>query len=237
VETDAAFGMARSVEDARGMAGDADGGSVFEGAVGRKDFGRGDADPGGLLIHNVELREIVLVEEDGGAGGFFEEGRAADVVDVGMGDDDLLQREFVLGEEGEDLGDAVAGVDDHGLAGGLVAEDGAIALEGADGEGFLDHGYFYCLPRDGGLTWDDRSFFFSIEMALCWRNARSRSTSSGQAIRCVQDDREMGRRHGLPFDFSGGESPVLPGATCSWVWFGRCWRRRGPSVGGWSDAA
>jgi hypothetical protein len=144
VEADAAFSMAGSVEDAGSVAGDADGGSVFEGGVGGKDFGRGDSDPGGLLVHDVKLGQVVLVEEDGSAGGFFETGGAADVVDVGVGDDDLLQSELMVREAGEDLRDVVTGVDDHGFARGGVAEDGAVALEGTDGEGFADHGYFYC---------------------------------------------------------------------------------------------
>lgn len=62
------------------------------------------------------------------------------MVDVSVGDDDLLDGELMLGEEGEDAGDVVAWVDDDGLAGGFVAEDGAVALEGTDRESFEDHG-------------------------------------------------------------------------------------------------
>ena len=65
---------------------------------------------------------------------------SGDVVDVGVGDEDLLDGEVVLGEEGEDVGDVVAGIDDDGFAGGLVAEDGAVALEGTNGDCFKDHG-------------------------------------------------------------------------------------------------
>jgi hypothetical protein len=70
----------------------------------------------------------------------FEAVGAGDVVDVGVGDDDLLDGEGVPGEQGEDAGDVVAGVDDDGFAGGFIAEDGAVALEEAYGEGFEDHG-------------------------------------------------------------------------------------------------
>jgi hypothetical protein len=62
------------------------------------------------------------------------------VVDVGVGDDDLLDGEGVLGEEHEDAGNVVSGIDDNGFAGGFIAEDGAVALEGAYGENFVDHG-------------------------------------------------------------------------------------------------
>ena len=139
VEADAALRVSWGVEDMGGVAGDAGGGAVFGARVGRNDFGSGDAEPGGLLIHDGELREIVLVEENGSAGCLPQARRSTDVIDVCVGDDDLLQGEFVLGEEGENLRDVVAGVDDHGFAGGLVAKDGAVALEGADGESFADH--------------------------------------------------------------------------------------------------
>jgi hypothetical protein len=45
----------------------------------------------------------------------------------------------MLADEGEDVLDVVAGVDDHSLASGFVADDGAIALQRADGKDFVDH--------------------------------------------------------------------------------------------------
>ena len=62
------------------------------------------------------------------------------MIDVGVGDEDLFESERVFGEEREDAGDVVARVNDDSFAGVLVAEDGAIALEWADGDGFEDHG-------------------------------------------------------------------------------------------------
>ena len=56
------------------------------------------------------------------------------MVDVGVGDDDLLDGEMVPGERRRGCGDVVAGVDDDGFARGFVAEDGAVALEQADGK-------------------------------------------------------------------------------------------------------
>jgi len=41
---------------------------------------------------------------------------SGDVVDVGVGDDDLLDGEAMLLQEGDDAGDLVAGVDDDGFA-------------------------------------------------------------------------------------------------------------------------
>ena len=81
----------------------------------------------------------MLVVEDGSAGELLELVSSGDVVDVGVSDDDLLDGEVVFGEEGHDAGDVVAGIDDNGFVGGLVTEDGAVALEGADGNDFVDH--------------------------------------------------------------------------------------------------
>ncbi len=87
-----------------GEAGDGDEFAVVEVVVGGVDVGGGDAEPAGLDVHHGDQREVELVVEDGGAGEVFELLGAGDVVDVGVGDDDLLDGEMVLGEEGEDAG-------------------------------------------------------------------------------------------------------------------------------------
>src|SRR3979490_1765666 len=61
------------------------------------------------------------------------------MVNVGVGDDDLPHLQIVLFDQGEDVFNVVAGIDDHGLARGFVADDGAVALQAANGDGFVDH--------------------------------------------------------------------------------------------------
>ena len=147
IEADGAFGVAGGVEDDAAEAlllafrggSDSDEFAIVEGVVGIGDGGGGDAEPAGLNVHHFNQRQVVLVVEDGGAGELFEAVGSGDVVNVGVGNDDLLDGEVVLNEEGEDAGDVVAGVDDYGFVGGFVAEDGAVALEGAYGQGFEDH--------------------------------------------------------------------------------------------------
>ena len=68
------------------------------------------------------------------------------MVDVGVGDDDLFDLQIVFADQGEDVFDFVTGVDDHGFVGGFVADDGAVALQRADGEDFVDH--FYIVDMD-----------------------------------------------------------------------------------------
>ena len=61
------------------------------------------------------------------------------MVDVGVGDEDLLEGETEGGEAAMDAADFVAGIDDDGFAGGLVGKDGAVALQRADGKGLENH--------------------------------------------------------------------------------------------------
>ena len=141
VEADAAFGVAGGVQDA---GSDGAGGDGFSGGDAAVDFDLswgGYADPGGLHVEHFQKSVVVLVEQDGGAGRGSEFHGSADVVDVGVGDDDLFDLEIVFADQGQDVIDVVAGVDDHGFVGGLVADDRAVALQRADGEDFVDHAF------------------------------------------------------------------------------------------------
>src|ERR1700724_2199494 len=102
--------------------------------VGWDDFGGFDSEPAGLNIHHFEQRHVGFVHDDGGAGEAAKVGGSGYVVDVGVGDDYLLEFEVKLLEEGVDGGDVVAGVYDGGFARVLISEDGAVAGDGADAE-------------------------------------------------------------------------------------------------------
>jgi len=141
IEADTAFSVTGSVEDGSGEAGDGDGLAVVEGVVRGKDFRGGDAEPASLDVHHVDQGEIELVVEDGCASEFFEALGSGDVVDVSMGDDDLLEGELMLLEQLDDAGDVVAGIDDNGFTGAFVAKDGTVAPERAYDEDFVDHAF------------------------------------------------------------------------------------------------
>jgi hypothetical protein len=83
-----------------------------------------------------EEGQVVFVEENGRSGEPLELERAADVVDVGVGDEDLLELEAKSGEAGMNATHLVAGIDDDGLARGLRRPEGAVALQRADWERF-----------------------------------------------------------------------------------------------------
>ena len=135
VEADGALGVAGRVQNLCREAFEADDEAVGEILVGRGGFRGGRAEPAGLSVHYLELGQVVLVHEDGCAGEALELEGAAYVVNVAVGDEDLLELEAELSEAALDAADLFAGIDDDGFAGFLVAEDGAVALEWTDGEG------------------------------------------------------------------------------------------------------
>ena len=120
--------MAGSVEDGAGEADDGDAFAIVKGVVGGWDLWSRDSEPAGLHVHHFDQGQIVLVIEDGRSGDALEAMGAGDVVDVGVGDDDLADGEVVLVEDAEDARDVVAGIDDDRLEGGFVAQDGTVAL-------------------------------------------------------------------------------------------------------------
>jgi hypothetical protein len=139
IKARAALGVAGGVEDYAGETGDGDGLVVGEVGVGRSDFRSRNAEPACLFVHHLDQGDVKLVIEDGGAGETLQLLGAGDVVDMSVGNHNLLEGELVAGERRDDAIDVVAGVDDDGFAGGLVPEDRAVALEGADYEDFVDH--------------------------------------------------------------------------------------------------
>ncbi len=131
--------MARSVQDGSAQPRDGEGLTVGEGSVRRRDLRRGDSEPGSLNVHHLYQGKVVLVVEDGGAGEALEVLGPRNVVDVGVGDNDVLHGESVSLEDGLDGWNVVAGIDDDSLARGFVAKDGAVALEQADGKYLVNH--------------------------------------------------------------------------------------------------
>ena len=84
---------------------------------------------------------VVLVHVHGRAGERLQLGRAADVVDMGVGDHDGLDREPVPVEDRGDVRNIIAWIDDNSLAGLLVAENRAVALQHADRKNLVNHNH------------------------------------------------------------------------------------------------
>jgi hypothetical protein len=102
-------------------------------------FGCRYPQPSCLRVQVIVKLLIVGVHVDRRAGGRFQLLGAADMVDVGMSNDDSLYAQVVLGQSGQNDVDFIAWVDHHCFAALLVAEDGAIALQDADRQDFVNH--------------------------------------------------------------------------------------------------
>src|SRR3954454_8598195 len=61
------------------------------------------------------------------------------MIDVRMCDDDGDHFEPVLVKDVGDLVDFIAGINNNGFACSFISKDGAVALEQADGQGYLNH--------------------------------------------------------------------------------------------------
>jgi hypothetical protein len=75
------------------------------------------------------------------------------VIDVGVSDDDLLHFQLVLADDGENVFNVVARIDDHGLVRGLIADDRAVTLQRAYGKDLVDHDSFSLRPLDSTIPW------------------------------------------------------------------------------------
>jgi hypothetical protein len=128
-----------SVEDVGVVTAPLKGIAIFEKLIDGGEFGRAETEKGRLDLQGVVEREIVVVHHDGSAGVLMELGKAADMIDVGVGADNCFDGEFVAAEEAEDALDFVTGVDDDGFMSFGIADDGTVALEEANGDLDVDH--------------------------------------------------------------------------------------------------
>jgi hypothetical protein len=145
VKADGALGVAGCMENLGGVTIEADQEAVGEAGVGGGHIRGGNADPGGLRVHHFEQGQVVFIEENGCSGEVLQLECAADMVDVGVGYQDLLDFEAEVGEAAIDSADFIAGVDDDGFGSFLVAQDGAVALQRADRECLEDHGFILAI--------------------------------------------------------------------------------------------
>ncbi|MNV72513.1 hypothetical protein D3C71_1656100 [compost metagenome] len=111
---------------------------VRQPAVWRRYRGVGHAEHLALHFQVVPQRLVVLVQVQRGAGQFLEPAGGEEVIEVRMGVDDADQGQAVGLQAGEDLLRVATWIDDDGLLAEWVADQRAVALQRADGEGFAD---------------------------------------------------------------------------------------------------
>ena len=106
----------------------------------------GNAEPAGLEVEHVELGAIAFVHIDRRARQRAQLRRPGHVIDVAVSNDDGLRLELMAVENGRDLGNIVAGIDNNRFMRFLVAEDRAITVQGADREYNMQHGGISMVP-------------------------------------------------------------------------------------------
>lgn len=132
VKADAAGRMAGGEKDAHLVAQAIEGLAGGEAPVNGEGFGLRDAGPLGLHGEEVVGGLVLGVHGDGGTEMALQLGDGTDVVNVGVGEQDLFDVEAGIFQERQDFGKLVARIDDDGAA--VAAQNGAIALENAQWE-------------------------------------------------------------------------------------------------------
>src|SRR5208282_177573 len=141
--TDAALGVAGSVENVRCEVTRSQRFAICDARFDGNCARRGHAEPGRLYVEHFQQRVVILVEQDGRPRQCAQLHGSAYVIDVGVGDDDLLHFQLVLADDGENVFNVIARIDDHGLVRGLVSDDGAVALQRAYGQDLVDHRFIF----------------------------------------------------------------------------------------------
>ena len=120
---------------------------------------RSHAQPRSLHVEHLQQRIVILIEQDRRAGQRPQLHRSAHVIDVGVSNYDLLHLQFVLANDGKNVFNVVARIDDHGFMRGLIANDRAIALQWADGKDLVNHDSFslsrLIRPNFGPMQFDE----------------------------------------------------------------------------------
>lgn len=153
MKADGALRVSRRVQHLGWELREADELAFGQGIVRRRCFRCSDAQPCSLHLHHFEQREIPFVQKDGSSGETLEYECAAHVVNVRVGNQDLLELEAEFGEAVMNSAHFVAGVDDDGFMRFFVAEDGAVAGQRANRERLQDHALIVKRRRVWGDSW------------------------------------------------------------------------------------
>ena len=139
IKANAAFGVSRRVQNIRFQASSRQRIRVAGALVNLYGPGRSDANPSGLNVHHLEQRLVVLIQKNGRSGRGPQLHRSTNMVDMRVGDNNLLDFEIVFANQRQYVFDIIAGINDHPFARSLIADDRAIALQRADGDDFMNH--------------------------------------------------------------------------------------------------
>ena len=102
-------------------------------SIGREALARREAEHAGLSGHLLDPEQIVLMRPlDRQRTGASEFSRCTGVIEMGVRDQDLLERDLQLLDLRQHPIEITARIDDRGPTRALAAQDGAVLLEGRD---------------------------------------------------------------------------------------------------------
>ena len=85
-------------------------------------------DPIRLQIEHLQKGVIVVIEENRRASCGTQFHGSAHMVNVSVRNHNLFYGEIVFLDDRQNIGNVIAGIDDHGFERGLISDDGAVAL-------------------------------------------------------------------------------------------------------------
>lgn len=113
IKADAALGVSGRVEYVGCMRTGTDGLSRRDAVVNFNFARRGHSDPRSLHVEHLQQNVIVLVKKDRSSSSGTQLHGPADVIDVGVGDDNLFDLQIMLANDGEQVFDVIARVNHH----------------------------------------------------------------------------------------------------------------------------
>lgn len=129
IKAHASGGMAGGFEGAECVAAEGEDIAFGQGPLDGGEFNGRQAKEGGLVADGLVEGEFAGVHVDFDAEGGFGLGEGADVVQVGVGDEDGLDADVELVDGGKNDAGFVTGIDEESFAGVLVGQHAAILLE------------------------------------------------------------------------------------------------------------
>ena len=133
-----AWCMAGAMAHLQRVLAESDGVTVMQPTRGCEWARRGETIVSGGLRQAINPKLIAFVGADDGQAQLFSQiGCAAGVVNVGVREPDLLKRHAQLFASGFQQGQIATGIDDGALHGFIAPDDGAVLLEGGNGDGFV----------------------------------------------------------------------------------------------------
>ena len=139
VEGEAARRVSRRVQDLQDMRAEAQSVTLFQELIHIHNTRREETQPFRLLGQILVERQICRMHQDSGSRGAFQLLEATHMVDMRVRGDDVLGPQLVLGQHFLDTFNLVPRVNNDGLAGLFIADDGTVTGQHSHGKNLVNH--------------------------------------------------------------------------------------------------